>query len=35
MKITIDVRMLRTRKGRKFVSDLLRRGYMLSVGGVR
>lgn len=31
MTCTITTKMLRTRKGRKFVSDLLRRGYMLTV----
>lgn len=31
MAITITTKMLRTRKGRRFVSDLLRRGYMLTV----
>ena len=31
MKITVTTKMLRTRKGRKFIGDLLARGYILSV----
>lgn len=31
MTCTITTKMLRTRKGRRFVGDLLRRGYMISV----
>lgn len=30
MTITITLRMLRTKKGRRFVDDLLRRGYMVT-----
>jgi len=35
MKITIALKMLRTRKGRAFVSQLLAAGYSLTVQGSR
>lgn len=33
MAITVTLKMLHTRKGRLFIDDLLRRGYMLTIVG--